>query len=393
MGELDPLEPDAESDGGTDPPVRAPDVKLNTLALVACGLAILSFLLLPGLFWTSRKFPPVPLFARQLYQSILVGASILAAILGLVSVAGIAASGGRLTGRAFAWIGASAPAVQFVLYLLLILPALPRSVAFRMTCGTNLSGIGKAMMVYANDYEDEFPRAAGPGGSWAVRTVDWMGQDCLQAYGVAPGGTTGGQASISASLYLLVKYVEVMPKSFVCDKGEPKTKPFDPARYRVRGKTLSDLWDFGPDPPKHVSYAYHMIYGPHKLTTNSEPGMAIAADRNPWMDSPFAKARDFSVFTPDIAPFNGTTEQALSGNAIAHKGDGQNVLFVDSHVGFEKRTYCGVDDDNIYTSWDGEDKTRGKPAQFGSVPAGAEDSLLVNDPASAATVPYPDRRQ
>ena len=381
MGDLDPLEPDAKSHGGTDPYAHAPDVKLSTLALVACGLAILSFLLLPGIFWIARKFSPVPLFVRQLYQGVLVGASILAAILGVASVARIATSGGRLTGRVFAWIGTSAPAVQFALYLLLILPLLPRSIAFRMTCGTNLSGIGKAMMIYANDYEDQFARAGGPGGSWIARTPNWLGRNRLEAYGADPNGTAGGQASISASLYLLIKYAEVEPKAFVCARGEPKTKPFDPARYRVRRKELLDLWDFGPNPPQHVSYAYHMVYGSYALANTSEPGLAVAADRNPWMDSPFAKARDFSKFTPDIAPFNGTTEQALNGNALAHQGDGQNVLFLDSHVGFEKRAFCSVDDDNIYTSWDGEDKTRGKPAEFGSTPAGPEDSLLVNDPA------------
>jgi hypothetical protein len=146
---------------------------------------------------------------------------------------------------------------------------------------------------------------------------------------------------------------------------------------------LSDLWDFGPEPPKHVSYAYHMVYGPHKLTTESAPGLAIAADRNPWMDAPFAKASDFSKFTPNIPPFNGTYETARRGNATAHQGDGQNVLFVDAHAAFEKRSFCSVGDDNIYTSWDGADKIRGKPAKFGSVPAGADDSLLVNDPADA----------
>lgn len=98
------------------------------------------------------------------------------------------------------------------------------------------------------------------------------------------------------------------------------------------------------------------------------------------MDSPFVKARLFAKFKPDIDPLNGTTDEALAGNAIAHNGDGQNVLFLDSHVNFLKRSYCGLDEDNIYTAWDGTEKVRGKPAQFGSVPADREDSLLVNDP-------------
>jgi hypothetical protein len=281
-----------------------------------------------------------------------------------------------------------AEVVFFIIALALVIslalvtfPRRVRSTAFRMTCGTNLASIGKAIAIYVNDYQNEYPHAGGPGGSWAARTPDWMGGDRFEAYGMVPGGQTGGQASISASLYLLVRYVEVTPKTFVCERGEPRTTPFDPARYRARSKQLEDLWDFGPEPPKHVSYAYHQVYGPHRLTADANPGIAVAADRNPWMASPFAKARVFSEFKPDIAPFNGPVEAALRGNTLAHQGEGQNVLFVESHAEFVKRPFCSIDDDNIYTSWDGADKIRGLPATFGSVPADPNDSLLVNDPA------------
>lgn len=37
----------------------------------------------------------------------------------------------------------------------------------RMTCGVNLSGIGKAMLIYANDYEDKLPKT-----TCAHRTVN-----------------------------------------------------------------------------------------------------------------------------------------------------------------------------------------------------------------------------
>ena len=45
----------------------------------------------------------------------------------------------------------------------ILMPALARvrQLAFRLTCGTNLSGIGKAMLIYANDYDNELPRAGG----------------------------------------------------------------------------------------------------------------------------------------------------------------------------------------------------------------------------------------
>jgi len=122
-----------------------------------------------------------------------------------------------------------------------------------------------------------------------------------------------------------------------------------------------------------------MVYSPYKLTVSSEAGFAVAADRNPWMDEQTVK--DFSRFEPDFpASFKGTAEQARFGNAVAHDRDGQNVLFLDTHVTYEKRPFCGVGDDNIYTLWDGKDRVRGQPPKLGSQPAGAKDSLLVNDP-------------
>jgi len=292
----------------------------------------------------------------------------------------------------------------FVVALLLflagvIMPMLARvkSGPHGPTCGWNLSGLGKAMLIYANDYDDRLPVAGGPNASWAARTPNWKAGDSAEAYGVDPEATAGGQASISASLYLLVKYEEVAPRDFLCRdrKGtiEKGASVFDPCDYGVQDRTLTDLWDFGPNPSEHVSFAYHMGYEGHGLTNYSSPGMVIAADRNPWMDSPMARARGFAEFTPDLPPFDGTQEAAQRGNSLAHKGQGQNVLFLDSHVDLKKRPFCGIKNDNIYTSWDGEDKIRGKPARFGSVPAGAEDSLLVNDPAVTATIPYPDRRR
>ena len=53
---------------------------------------------------------------------------------------------------------------------------------------------------------------------------------------------------------------------------------------------------------------------------------------------------------------------------------------MDTHVGFEKRAFCGIDDDNIYTYWDGGDIRRGGlPIPGISVPMDRLDSLLVND--------------
>ncbi|MFC1636391.1 hypothetical protein ACFL5Z_16300 [Planctomycetota bacterium] len=250
-----------------------------------------------------------------------------------------------------------------------------RQRAFRTTCGTNLSFIGKAMLIYSNDYGNQFPRAGGITSIWGSRIPDWQADNRFGAYGLSTSnGGRGGQATVTSSFYLLVKYEEVTPQSFVC-KGDPRTTEFKPAKYGVRDKGLIDLWDFGPEPEEHCSYSYHMPYGPYALTTSYPPGVAVAADRNPWFQSPFAKARIFSKFDP-----NGTNEHIRNGNTIAHKGDGQNVLYVDGRVTFEKKSFCGINDDNIYTFLSGSDVRRGAPPILTSQPKSRVDSMLVNDP-------------
>jgi hypothetical protein len=102
--------------------------------------------------------------------------------------------------------------------------------------------------------------------------------------------------------------------------------------------------------------------------------MAVAADRNPWQDSPGASAKDISLFDPD-----GGKEMVKIGNAIQHQEDAQNVLFLDIHVSQEKRPFCGINDDNIYTFWDGGDIRIGGMPTIGSTPQDRLDSLLVND--------------
>lgn len=369
--------------------VQSELVRTSGIAIIACVLGVASLLLVPGWIWAFATDTPPSV--QDIYLGALSGTSLLAGVLGLVALGLIASSGGRLTGNGFAWVGIGSPAAQIlILFFLVVCFGKTHPLHYKMTCGTNLAGIGKAMLIYANDYEDELPRAGGPSSQWTGRIADWAASNRSIAYGLSPDGS-GGQVSISASLYLLVKYAEVTPKTFLCRDGKRNTPEkgvteFKADGYRVRNRAAEsvDFWDFGPNPPEHCSYAYHMLYGPHGLTVSSPPGFAIAGDRNPWMDSPSAKARDFSRFLPDIAPHNGTAEQGLAGNTFRHEGQEQNVVFLDAHVEFKKRPFCGLDNDNIYTSWNGDDKVRGVPPRLGSVPADAKDSLLVNDPIAPA---------
>ena len=349
-------------------------VKTSRLAIASFILALVSVFIFYFVFYIARtdRGRNENLFILIVWLI----TSWAAIILGVISLIQIGLSAGRLVATGFAVIGAVLP---FSVYALLMFIAILRpvrmvGVAYRMTCGSNLSSIGKAMLIYANDYDGKLPRAGGRGTIWQPKINNWQASDRITAYNLQPDGT-GGAASISASFYLLIKYAERSPKLFVCDRDKGTTE-FKITDYSVGDKELVDLWDFGPEPWKHCSYAYHIPYGLYALTTSSEPGMAVAADRSPWIATARLKARNFSLFKPD-----GDIKQQKAGNCFVHQEDGQNVLFLDTHVYFERRAFCAINDDNIYTFWAGGDIRRGgQPVVGGSEPKDRKDSFLVHDP-------------
>jgi hypothetical protein len=346
-----------------------PDVRFSRLAVASVVFGLLG---LPCFFIyygaaTLRYIPPAPIFGILFLIS-----AILAILLGIAALVRIETNYGRLTGRVFAATGIALPVVSVFFVTFLIALNRPRCVAYRLYCGTNLSGIGKAMLIYAGDYDGELPHAGGPNSKWGS-TPNWQADTAAEAYGLDDGS---GQASISANFYLLLKYGEVTPKSFLC-RGDAGT-----VQYTNAAVDLADLWDFGPDPSKHCSYTYHIPYGEYPLTTSSAPGLAVAADRNPWLPTPGRSARsmkDFQAFDP-----NGTRESIKRGNAVEHKEEGQNILFADGHTNFEKTSACGLNEDNIYTSQNAADITKGVLPTTTSQPANKTDSLLLHDPPKGA---------
>jgi len=359
-----------------------PDTRTSKLAVASAILAVLSipgFIIYsePANYWVSPGYS----YSSGASPSIFAYASYLSAIsavfLGLAALACIEINYGRLTGRAYAAIGIAITLIAFFFTAARATLANMRGTALRMTCGTNLSGLGKAMLIYANDNDDDLPRAGGPNSALGT-TPDFQANNQAGAYGLTNG--KNGRASMSANFYLLVKYAEVTPRNFKCDRDRA-FKEFKLADYNVGNKNLVELWDFGPDPAKHVSFSYHIPYGSYALTSSSQPAMAIAADRNPWLASPAGQRSktDFQAFDP-----NGTRAFIKRANALPHKSDGQNVLFNDGHTSFEKQPFCGVKGDNIYTSQTTTDIRKGALPTLTSQPANRSDSLLLNDPPKGA---------
>lgn len=88
-----------------------------------------------------------------------------AIIFGIVALVKIGKSTGQLKGNGLAIAGICVSGTLlallpiFALMMGIMMPALAKTrvKAQQMVCATNLSGLGKAMLIYANDYNDMFP--------------------------------------------------------------------------------------------------------------------------------------------------------------------------------------------------------------------------------------------
>jgi prepilin-type N-terminal cleavage/methylation domain-containing protein len=319
----------------------------------------------------------------------------------------------------------------------ILMPALARvrMIAYRMVCGSNMSGIGKALLLYAGDSQEAYPM---PG--WTALPVlyalsgtitNFGGADAKTAFQSFTGGAgNGGAATIGSLFYMLIKYQDVSPKQFIC-KGDTGSEVFKLTSYTTTSITdLTKVYDFGTSPGKHCSYAYHFPFAKNNtgtpsagypISVSSAPSSPLAADRNPGLDKnakAYISGGDnggvVATVTPAAySPCTGTTGAAYAGwtnnnsqyvdkdfvfNSYAHQREGQNVLYNDGHVKFESTANVGINNDNIYQRWGsgvaaapatvvvpdkGGLEACGRLPLPGSypdiVPWAAEDALLVND--------------
>jgi prepilin-type N-terminal cleavage/methylation domain-containing protein len=284
----------------------------------------------------------------------------------------------------------------------ILMPALARvrMYAYRMTCGTNLAGIGKATLLYASDARGESYPMPGVTSMASYATAGyllyWSGGDTTEpqagtaAYVYNEGETPpaglnqgAGHGTIGSIFYLLVKYQDVSVKQFIC-KGDVGAKVFKLTDSTSATITeFSKAWDFGARPGQYCSYSYHNPFSPNPdnatanpnagfpVGSSSPPAAVLAADRNPTLDRNVTYlSKELTTLggvgaepgkrTPkeywDLAGGAGTgnitfTDQDLMWNSFSHQREGQNVLYNDGHVNFERTCNVGIDGDNIWQSW------------------------------------------
>jgi len=241
-----------------------------------------------------------------------------------------------------------------------------RQTAIRLVCEANLTAIGRAMKAWADDNEGCYPRAGGPGVCWSNtgKLYDFDGTTEAIAF-------SDGKATVSSSMFLLIKYGMLTPRHVVC-KGDAGAIAYKLA-YTKR-TWVSDIrlvWDFGDaganlwiPPGGFCSYAYHMPYVDaqgvsYAIKDICSARSPVCADRSPHLDK-------------------NAVEPEVGDNSAAHLGKGQNVLYHDGSVSFEKDPKVGIEGDNIYTY--GGDPNGTAPAANGDgAPVGLKDAFLVMD--------------
>ena len=258
------------------------------------------------------------------------------------------------------------------LVIAISLPVLKKIKRFAsgVVCATNLKGLGTAIIVYANDYDGMYPQLPGK-GPWSKR----LGFDYyMQKPDFTPSGSEEyNSRTISASWYLLVRECDVSPKSVICTHLDPKLgiKPFDGRNPEDRD--IVELWDFGPNPYKHVSYSMHYPYGNFPAHGGLSASFAIASDMNPWFKNGNIVQPGDENTPPRIIDITDSSTWAV-GNSVNHVSkdqkcaEGQNVLYMDGHACYEKGSNVGINKDNIYTFWSTTEEPTKQDIQGGTNP-------------------------
>jgi len=274
----------------------------------------------------------------------------------------------------------------------ILMPALGRAreLAKRIQCASQLNGIGKAIMMYQNEYRDANPKAwrSNRNNAWG-----FGGNGSDTEYNAPEGLNTNtswcnknpdppyhsrNRQSAGSCLYLLVKHEDVDPKMFVCPSApEDRVMGLDEAIQYALDAGLPDieLWedlnDFGFS--NHLSFSYNDPWN-RALDSSASASLVLAADKSPAYDydddtygflkNPGSKVMPktgddenmgtdlFSGTWDDTSILAGETTNMQHGNSKNHQVEMQNVLFADTHVKRYSNPCVGVAEDNIYTYHD-----------------------------------------
>lgn len=258
------------------------------------------------------------------------------------------------------------------LLISILLPSLNRAreAANRIKCGSNLRQIGQALRQYAIDdtRSGAYPRTFA-NSLIATATVgqaaadDYLAGNNLLgdpladpfddndlistnggiylADGATHPATQQGQNDVSAAFYHLLRVADLEADIFLCPSANS-----EPLNYGDgAGKASYVNW---ADPVRNNSFSFQNMY-PTALSISAGfkwqdsigSTVAIAADMNPGISG----TRDDVTAVTTAS----SSREIKLGNSNNHGKEGQNVLFADGSVNFERTPFAGAGSDNIYT--------------------------------------------
>lgn len=244
------------------------------------------------------------------------------------------------------------------LLISILLPSLSRAreLSKRTVCSANMRGIGQAMYIYAQDDPQVFPAIAPAtangtmrlfGGTFNSGTENNNHQHRVNSGAPAnPIVEQSGQASPTVDMWAVVRANNTTPKQFICPST---TDTPDPAQ------DTTAYFDFISE--RRLSYAYQFQHDENRriIGTSSEPNFPIMADANPFLKGKVNMEQGFNITTDRQGQFRGNSNNHTN-------REGQNVMFQDGHVDFEKGPDNGLSGrtpnlpvyrgrDNIYTTF------------------------------------------
>ena len=219
------------------------------------------------------------------------------------------------------------------LLISILLPSLNRAreTANRVKCASNLRQIGQAMLLYANENRQQWPRTVVKGSN------DGEVTQFTGATADNPFAGTGrpDDNDVTAALFLLVRTQDIGTEVFVCPSSNDDKDVFEPGN--TSEDSAQERGNFTDS--TNLSYGIANPYGTatgYRWNANQNPEFAVAADRG-------AKTQSTALTQGSAA-----SEQKKY-NSPNHDGDGQNVLYGDGHVEFKNTSWAGVRNDQIYT--------------------------------------------
>jgi len=257
------------------------------------------------------------------------------------------------------------------LLISILLPALnaARERANRVKCASNLSQIGKGLLLYSNDYKT-YPRTTYSPANGTLLT--FFGKN---AAGSDPFNTTlVARNNVTAAMFLLCRQgADINPEIFTCPSSNDDKDALGGMNIlnRVNFTTYTNLsYSFSNMYPNSTAAA-----SGYRLSNALTAGFAMAADMSPGT-KPTGKDNIYAIVDNQTNRSKATAAQVKLMSSNNHSKEGQNVLFNDGHVDWSPTPFCGVNNDCIYTAsgvGSGDPNTTSAAQQ----PKGPDDSVMV----------------